>query len=343
MELGERKLKVLAAIVEAYVATGEPVGSKAVCNALDFPVSSATIRNEMAGLVELGLLAQPHTSAGRIPSALGYRLYINRLMHRRPLSDEEKRYIDGTLASITGGADDLLEEASQMLAGMTRFIAVSTAPTDEGAAVRRLQFVQTGRRSAIVVLTSSTGNVKSRQFRCDYDITPEVMNVFHVALNKKFMGVPLAEITPALVQSMAASFGELTMLMPAVLTAVLETAQDMLQTDIRLEGQTNLLFMPEFELYSVRQILDFLNRRGEIAKLLNRQEGAVKVLIGAESGQPELIDSSLVVARYRLGGRTASAIGVIGPTRMDYAKMISSLEYFAQSMGKLLSEILEEE
>ena len=146
-----------------------------------------------------------------------------------------------------------------------------------------------------------------------------------------------------MVQSMAASFGELTMLMPAVLTAVLETAQDMLQTDIRLEGQTNLLFMPEFELSSVRQILDFLNRRGEIAKLLNRQEGAVKVLIGAESGQPELIDSSLVVARYRLGGRTAGAIGVIGPTRMDYAKMISSLEYFAQSMGKLLSEILEEE
>lgn len=341
MELSERKQKILSAIVDTYVKTGEPVGSKVLCEALDFSVSSATIRNEMAELVELGLLEQPHTSAGRVPSHLGYRLYINQLMEKKPISEEEQRYIDSNLSGAMDDPEHLLEEASQMLAGMTRLAAVTTAPVSSDATVRSLQFVQTGRRSALVILLTSGGQLKNRQFRCDYDLTPEILRIFHAALNERFGGIPLVRITPAFIQTTAISMGEMTMLMPAVLMAILEAARDCLEAEVRTEGQTNLLFVPEFEMDDARRVLEFINRRGELARLLNSQNGSIRVLVGSESKQPELSDSSVVVARYTVGGRDTGAIGIIGPTRMDYAKMIANLEYLASSVGTLLSEILD--
>ena len=341
MELGERKLKILSAIVETFVKTGEPVGSKALCEALDFSVSSATIRNEMADLAEMGLLEQPHTSAGRVPSHLGYRLYINRLMNRKPLSDEEQRYIDGTLLESADDPEKLLSDTSQLLAGMTKLAAVTTTPSDENATVRHIQFVQTGKRTAMLVMMTSTGLVKNKMFRCDYDLTPEILRIFHGILNEKFQNLPLAAITPALVQTMAASLGEMTMLMPSVLMATLEAANEARDTELCLGGQTNLLFLPEFDAATAKRMMEFLNRRSDFVKLLNSQSDNLSVLIGRESGRPELVDSSLVVAKYRIGKKESGVIGVIGPTRMDYAKMIPSLEYLAQSVGRLLSNLLD--
>ena len=327
--------------METYVATGEPVGSKALCEALDFPVSSATIRNEMAELAEMGLLEQPHTSAGRVPSHLGYRLYINRLMQPKPVPEEEQRYIDSILTAAADDPERLLEEASQMLARLTKMAAVSTSPTDEDATVRNIEFVQTGRRSGMVMLMTSFGMIKTRAFRCDYDLTPDILRVFYRLVNQKLRGLPLASITPAYIQSMAVTLGDMAMLLPAVLMAVLEAAKDALAADVRLEGETNLLFFPESELMSTRRVIEFLNHRKELAQLLLHQGGSVRVLIGRENERPELMDSSVVVARYSLAGNEAGAIGVIGPTRMDYARMITSLEYLARSVGTLLSEILD--
>ncbi|MCI9274386.1 MAG: heat-inducible transcription repressor HrcA [Clostridiales bacterium] len=343
MEISERKRKILAAIVEAYVKTGEPIGSKALCEALDYSVSSATIRNEMADLVELGLLEQPHTSAGRIPSHEGYRLYIDQLMHQTPLTEDEQRFIDGSLSASANDPEHLLEDASQILAEMTRYAAVSTTPSDEEATVRHLQLVQTGRRTAMVVMTTSSGMLKNKIFRCDYDLTPEILRIFHKMLNEKLGGIPVASITPAFIQTMAASLGEMTMLMPSVLMAVLEASREAMETDVRLEGQYNLLFLPEFGMDNARRLMEFLNQREQLIRLLEGQTGVTKVLIGPESEYPELYDSSLVVSRYSLGGKNAGAIGIIGPTRMDYAKMIPKLEYLASTVGTLLSEIMDME
>ena len=207
MDISERKLKILAAIVETYVKTGEPVGSKALCEALDCSVSSATIRNEMADLSEMGLLEQPHTSAGRIPSHAGYRLYIDKLMEQKPLSEEEQRFIDGSLSASADNPEHLLEDASQVLAELTSYAAISTTPSDEEATVRHLQFVQTGRRTAMVVLLTSSGILKNKIFRCDYDLSPDILRVFHKLLNEKIAGIPVASITPAYIQTLAASLG----------------------------------------------------------------------------------------------------------------------------------------
>ena len=343
MDISERKLKILAAIVETYVKTGEPVGSKALCEALDCSVSSATIRNEMADLAEMGLLEQPHTSAGRIPSHAGYRLYIDKLMEQKPISEEEQRFIDGSLSASADDPEHLLEDASQILAELTRYAAVSTTPSDGEATVRHLQFVQTGRRTAMVVLLTSSGMLKNKIFRCDYDLSPDILRVFHKLLNEKIAGIPVASITPAYIQTLAASLGDMAMLLPSALIAVLEAAREVRETDVRLEGQYNLLFLPEFGMDNARRLMEFLNRREQLLHFLEGASNGTKVFVGPESERPELYDSSIVVTRYSMGGKTAGAIGIIGPTRMDYAKMIPKLEYLASAVGRLLNEIMDME
>lgn len=347
MELSERKCKILAAIVNTYVETGEPVGSKAL--ALDLGVSSATIRNEMADLVELGLLEQPHTSAGRVPSQRGYRLYIDRLMDRQSISQQEQRYLDGLLLSSAYDPERLLDGVSQALASLTKFAAVSTTPSGNTANIRGVQFVQTSRRTAMVILMTSAGTMKNCIFHCDFDVTPEILRVFFRVLNEKLVGLPVSSITPAFIQSLGASLGEMAMLMSSALMAVLDVAQDTMKTDVCLNGQMNLLFYPEFEQGNARRVMDFLERPQELARLLMENQSAkeiqnkLKVLIGKEAKRPELNNSSLIVARYAINGQDAGAIGIIGPTRMNYGKMIANIEYLSASVGRMLSELMREE
>lgn len=354
MELSNRQQKILAAVVEHYIATGEPVGSKMLCDSLDFTVSPATVRNEMSELAERGLLLQPHTSAGRIPSQKGYRVYVDRLMKSRPLSPEERRTIDSLLFSNAYDPQKLLEGVSRLLAGMTRFAAVSTSPGGQGAAIRAVQFVQTSRRTAMVVLITSSGTMKTRVFHCDYDLTPDILRVFFRTVNERMAGRPVEEITPAFIQSLAASLGEMAILMSSALMAVLAAAQEALEADVCLNGQMNLLFCPELEGSGARRVIDFLSREEELTRLIlqpggvrgrtgQEKPGGARVLIGQETRRPELANSSVVACRYTINGRDAGAIAVIGPTRMNYGKLVASIEYLADTVGKMLTELLDQQ
>ena len=337
MELGARKLKILQAVIEAYIQTGEPVGSKALCELLDVSVSSATIRNEMASLSELGLLEQPHTSAGRIPTQFGYRLYINELMKPKPLSDEEMRYIDGYLSEYADDPDLLLEKAAEMLAEMTKYAAISTTPTNRDATIQRIQLVQTGPHTAMLVLTTSTGAVKSKLFRTNYLLNSDILRMFSNVLNEKMGSVHLLNVTPDFIKSTAFSIGELSLMMAPVFVALGQACREVLKTNVLLEGRTNLLYLPEYEVDSVKRLLHFL----ELAKLIGAQKEKLGVLIGGESNQPEMIDTSVVLVRYSMGRQTRGTLGVIGPTRMDYPKIVSNLQYLAQSVGGMLNEIMD--
>ena len=272
MELGARKLKILQAVIEAYIQTGEPVGSKALCELLDVSVSSATIRNEMASLSELGLLEQPHTSAGRIPTQFGYRLYINELMKPKPLSDEEMRYIDGYLSEYADDPDLLLEKAAEMLAEMTKYAAISTTPTNRDATIQRIQLVQTGPHTAMLVLTTSTGAVKSKLFRTNYLLNSDILRMFSNVLNEKMGSVHLLNVTPDFIKSTAFSIGELSLMMAPVFVALGQACREVLKTNVLLEGRTNLLYLPEYEVDSVKRLLHFLKQRGELAKLIGAQK-----------------------------------------------------------------------
>ena len=342
MKPEERKLKILEAIIEIHVKTGEPVGSKILCDYLDFSVSSATIRNDMADLCELGLLEQLHTSSGRVPSNKGYRLYINKLMNKEDLSDNEKGLILSNLSTCRDDPEKLLSRASELLSEITNFAAISTTPPAFSDTVRKIEFVKVGKRSAMLIFMTSSGIVKNKLFRCDYDLTPELLKVFTSIINEKFAGINISSITPAFIQSIAVTFGEMTLLMPAVLNAILEAAEESMNINVRMEGQMNLLFLPEFDTADAKGIVGFLNRQKELVDLLfDNKNNSTNVLIGPEINKPELLGTSIIISPYNLFNKASGAIAIIGPIRMNYSKVITSLEYLSSSVGNILSEILD--
>lgn len=341
MELTPRQQKILAAVVELYITTGEPVGSKSLCETLDFHVSSATVRNEMGNLSELGLLEQPHTSAGRVPTERGYRVYIDRLMKHPGITGDEKRYIDSLILPSAYDPEKLLDGVAKVLASLTKFAAVSTTPSGESAVIRAVQLVQTSRRTAMAILMTSAGMMKSRVFRCDFDLTPEILRVFFRMLNEKLIGIPVSSVTPAFIQSMAASMGDMAMMISSALMAVADAAQESMQSEVCLDGEVNLLFYPEFSQEEIRRIVDFLSRPADLCHLLSRQKEDVCVMIGEESHRPELRDSSVIVSRYSVGGKNAGALAIIGPMRMNYGRIISRVEYLSSSVGKMLTELMD--
>lgn len=340
MQPAIRKLKILEAIVDFYIGSGEPVGSKALCEGLDFSVSPATVRNDMAELSQLGLLTQPHTSSGRIPTNLGYRIYVDKLMSVKPVSPKEQSAIQDSLMLHADAPEHLLSETAQILSDITKYAAAVTSPPADMAYIKRLKFVQIGSHTAMVVLITSTGMVRTRLFRCDFTVNDEVLQLFDNALNDKLLGTMLADVTPAFIQSAAISLGELSMIVPNALIAIHDAAKDAAATNITLEGQSKLLFLPEFSFESARRTVDFLNRSGAVTKLLNRSSEPTRVFIGEETEIPELNETSIIISKYSVSDISSGAVAVIGPTRMNYSKTIASTEYLAHTVGAMLSGIL---
>ena len=341
MELTPRKERILSSVVAGYVKSGEPVGSKAVAE--EVGVSSATVRNEMADLIELGLLEQPHTSAGRVPSQRGYREYVDRLMQVPNLSEEERRAFDSMLLSGSYDPERLLARASRLLSGVTRCAAVATTPSGDAAQIRAVQFVQTSRRTAMLILMSSAGTMKNRVFHCDFDVTNDILRVFFRVFNSKVAGKNVSDITPAFLQGVGVSLGEMYVLVGAPLRALLEVARDTMGTEILLSGQMNLLFYPELDHGGARRVMDFLERREDVANLLRQKPGQVTFLIGREMNRPELDRTAVGVSRYQVEGQDAGALAVLGPVRMDYPRVAAILSYVTAQVSQQLTVLMGEE
>ncbi len=341
VELSERKLKILSAVIDSYVQSAEPVSSKFLCDLLSFSVSSATIRNELAELTELGFLEQPHTSAGRIPSNLGYRLYINKLMSRAHLSRKTKEYIDSELNLSVGDPDAILKNVTQLLANMTNFAVISTNISAQKNSVRNIQLVQISSHTAMIILTTASGVVKNRVFRCDFLLTADILQVINHVLNEKVVGVLLSEITPAFIQTVAASLGEMAFFMPDVLGALLDVAKQAAKIDFHFDGQTNLLLIPEFNQQAAIKLMDFFTYAEDISDLfLLPENNKTCVFIGNENQHEELAESSIIVTKYIVNGENYGALGIVGPTRMNYSSLIANLEYIASLLGNVLNKLL---
>lgn len=339
MEPAERKLKILEAIVEAFIHTGEPVGSKTLCDVLEFSVSSATIRNDMAELASQGLLEQPHTSSGRVPTTLGYRVYVDRLMKPIPLTKQERNLMEERLYLSADAPEHLLQEAAELLANLTGLAAIATSPPGDQALIRHIRIVQTGRQTAMVVLIASTGIVKTRLFRCDYVLTRSLIDMFETELNKRLVNLSVTGLTPAFMQSTAVSMGEMSMLLPNILLAVQSAAKDAASTSVAVKGHINLLVTQRLNLENMQALKELFSQSSRLADfLLAEEHSKIDVVIGGESKYANLRDISVMISRYRISESCSGAIAIIGPVRMDYAKNISRLEYVSQAVGTLLNE-----
>ncbi len=341
MALDPRKARILALIVEVYVETGEPVGSKALAEMLGNCVSSATIRNDMAALTAAGYLEQPHTSAGRLPTPKGLQLYVNELMARRQLPLQEKVLIGDTLAAISGDATRLLEDATRALADITGLAAFATRPDRIGNRISRLDVIQMSPRNMAVLLVQDNGFLRTRMCRCQRDIPSRVTVALAEYMSRRFLNQPLEAVTVTAMQEILLELGSAGMAVSPILSAFFQLAQECANAKVMLSGQMNLLRHPDYPPEQARGLLSFLNERQTLEQLLDGlHTDEVQVLLG-DATLPALDGSAVIVTRYSLGDRGEGLIGIIGPARMDYATAMPRVEYFAASVGRMLGELFE--
>lgn len=341
MELPVRKSKILNAIIKQYIATGEPLGSKMLLDYLDFSVSSATVRNEMASLSEMGYLIQPHTSAGRVPTQIGYRYYLDHLIEPIELSARERRAIDDILINSADDPEHILNKGAEILSQLTGYVAVSTTPPTDDTTVQRVRILQISKHTTMMVMITSKGMVKNRLFRCDYNVDDEVLAVFERALNEMLCGVRLSSVTPAFIQTVAVALGDIMILMPQALLSIMEATREARVINIVNYGLSNLLQTGEFDVQQLKGIYKFLQDIPSQEEILLKKHNRISTYIGTESNITDINSTAMVISRYAVQGTEAGALAVIGPIRMNYTSVIAYTDYISQMCGKLITELLE--
>lgn len=338
MELSERKKKVLRAIVDLYIRTAEPVGSKAISEMPDMKYSSATIRNEMAELTTLGYLEQPHTSAGRIPSAMGYRLYVDELMQDYRLSIDETKSINSALEAKMEQVDKVMEKVAKLVSQATDLPAISVSSRHGGVTVQRFDLILAGQGSIILVLMLSTEEVVNKLMRLPVSVTQGDIQVLSAVLNATMTGIPA--ITPDVMERVMKSAGNAAPLVPVIVDFVSEVLRHQQEASVNVAGHMRLLGQPEYrDVDKAQKVLTGLDEEA-LSRLpaVMEHENGTKVIVGPENLAEELKDTSVVMTQFDIGDGMQGLIGVVGPTRMDYAKVTARLGAFAESLSKLFSK-----
>ena len=338
MNLSERKKEILKVIVEAYVETAEPVGSKTVAAGLDSSVSSATIRNEMASLETLGLLEQPHTSAGRIPSSLGYRIYVNELMRESRLSQGDAQEINRALGSSAARQEHLLDEAGNLASRLTRYPAYALAAATGIVSVARFDFIYVDSFTFIIVALLNNDTVKNRLIHLLAPVHNEQLIKLATVFNASFAGIAEERITPALISSTERALGDTAGLVAVVAGFTIEMLYDAKAGQARVAGTMSLLDHPEYrDVDKAQRLMRYLTDDRELARLPSPEAaGDIKITIGPENLADELHDTSVMTVRYDAGDDMQGLIGVVGPVRMDYSKVAAKLLYIAQGLSRVL-------
>ena len=339
MNLTERKKKILRAVVESYIRTAEPVGSKAILELADLKVSSATIRNELSDLTEMGYLEQPHTSAGRVPSPKGYRLYVNELMEEQRLSLEETRQINDALHLKMQELDKVIDQAGRMVSQLTNYPAFALAGERRRTTIRRYDLIMVDTNSFIVVVMTDSNVVKNKLIRLPTDLSQPQLQMLTTLLNASFVGKSLEELTPELMRVAEHAAGSAYRLISLVVSFAMEVVDALGQGPVYTGGTSHILDHPEYrDVDKAQKLMSYLNEEQSLANVLDLpalSEDNTKILIGPENVADELKDTSVVLASYDIGDGMKGVIGVVGPTRMDYAKVAAKLSYVADGLSKL--------
>ena len=340
MELTDRKKKVLRTIVDLYIRTAEPVGSKAIAELPDMNYSSATIRNEMADLTAMGYLEQPHTSAGRVPSASGYRLYVDELRADYRLSMDETDSINSAIQEKMEKVDKLMEKVAKLVSQATDLPAISMASRSGGAVVKRFDLILAGAGSFILVLMLSNDQVVNKLIKLPLQVSDNDLKLLSALLNATMTELPAEEFTPGLMDRLMNSAGIAASLVPVIVDFTAEALRNQSATNMAVAGQARLLQQPEYhDIHKAQRMLTSLDEDA-LSTLPAVMQGAngTKVLVGPENVSEELKDTSVVMTKFDIGDGLQGMIGVVGPTRMDYAKVTARLSYFAESLSKLFAK-----
>ena len=338
MSISERKKKILAAVVDEYIRTAEPVGSKHLAENAGLGCSSATIRNELAELVALGYLEQPHTSAGRIPTPMGYRMYVNELMQKQKYSVEETEELNRRLNAKLQELDDTIGSVSRLASQLTDYPALAltaAAPTT----VKRFDLIYVDANTFIIVLLLSNNSAKSKLVHLPVSVDQTMVRKLSSLFNSGFTNITEDAVTPVLIHSTERAADDSMGLTSVIAAFVIETLSEAAAPTAFVSGENRLLNQPEFrDPDKAHKLMSYLSNGGYILPTSEENGGTdeIRVLIGPENVAEELKDSSVVIASYDAGDNTRGLIGVVGPTRMDYSAVAAKLSFLAAGLSRRL-------
>ena len=337
MDLSERKRQILKVVVEDYIRTAEPVGSKSIAAEMGGSVSSATIRNELSDLTEMGYLEQPHTSAGRMPSPKGYRLYVNELMEEQRLSLAETEKINQSLQLKMEELDRLLAQAGRAVSALVRYPAYIAASRKTELTARRFELLAVDERNCILVMMTSDSKVKSQLLRMQLKVDPADLPAAANLLNSHFTNTDPGGMSRHLMSVAEQVSPQLFLLLSQAVGFAADALEEAGRREIVTAGASRLLKLPEFrDADKAHELMSFLaESKEELPQPLHRD---MEILIGPENVKEALRDTSVVVASYDIGDDMRGLIGVVGPTRMDYAAVAARLSGFAEGLTRLFGK-----
>ncbi|MBR6009772.1 MAG: heat-inducible transcription repressor HrcA [Clostridia bacterium] len=336
--LDERKFMILRAIIDDYILTAMPVGSRTISRKQGVGFSPATIRNEMSDLEELGYLAQPHTSAGRVPSDKAYRLYVDSLLKGGELSEQEKLRINDYISRRAGQVEDVIRAAADILADETQYTSVIVAPRIQTLRIRRVQLVPVDEGTALMIVVTGAGIIKDALISVPSDMSAENLYRLSEMLTNELSGHSLSEVR----QIFAGVFRNLSInrrLLGGVLKVMEEKLTEDAPEDVVVGGTTKLLNYPEYsDIEKAKNFLSVFESKDRLAGLLKKSGGMeISIRIGTENELEQLKDCSLVTATYRVGQHGRGTLGIIGPTRMDYHRVVTIMQYMGGVISNMLS------
>lgn len=338
--LDDRKQKILAAVINEYIVTGEPVGSKTIAAMPDIKVSPATIRNDMAMLEQLGYLEQPHTSAGRIPTYSGYRLYIEKLMPQKAISEEEKLLLDRAIDEVEIPTEDaLIESASKALAEITHCAAVASNSAPQFSIITKVEVIPTGKRMYVLLMITSSGAIKNKVCRLEFDLSDEQLEFFSKYVSENLSGVSVENLSDEMLRKLTEAMGTYMMTLSPLIKGVSDMAKDFCEGDVHLSGEKNLLTRTDV---SANEIIRFIEQKNQLSQMLDGSFSGLQVMFG-EDGNFIVNNSSVIMSPIKKGNKTAGSLGIVGPLRLDYAKVIPYIEYLTGRITDLISEDYNEE
>lgn len=340
MQMDERKKKILKAIVQDYVDTAEPVGSRTIARKFDLGISPATIRNEMSDMEELGLIEQPHTSAGRIPSDAGYRYYVDCLMEKSKVSEDDREVIERETTKRIAEIQTVISHSSKLLSELTHLTSIVVGPAQGQSALNQMHFLPYQPGKAIMVVVKENGAVENQIVDIGENVTAEDLQRIATVLNNKMRGRSMVEVKRGILHEIYSELTRQRFLIDnalELLSTLFSTSED--NNKVYLGGTLNMLNQPEFQdVKKIRTLLQVFEEGDQIKRVLRPKKTGLTVTIGGENKLKELKDCSIITGTYAIDGEPLGTIGLIGPTRMDYGKAMAMVDYMTRTLTELLTK-----
>lgn len=346
MNINDRKIKILEAIITDYIATAEPVGSRTIAKKYDFGISPATIRNEMSDLEEMGLIEQPHTSAGRIPSQKGYRMYVDNMMSSRKLTSDEVEFLKNAISLNVNRIEYLMQQTAKALSMLTSYTTVVTEPESTKIKIKHIQLVPVDSNAVAAIVVTDNNAIKNHIIKARN--IPDMEGLYSISneINNIIRDFSLEDIDSQATTNLINKFADYQELIAKVFKAIISTVQQEEDVHLYTSGVRNLLGFPEFsDVAKVRNIFQAFEEKDMLITLLgkgnDKAADKIQILIGCENNMEELKDCSIVKANYRFGSNSVGRIGVIGPTRMNYSQTVSVLDEIVKKLDDIIDSMLD--